>query len=184
MDSNPADLLQEDHDTWWVDKMYLQEAFTLACSHSTDPSTQVGALLVIPGGSGVLLKNWNDVPTRLQKAGYPHCPDLKNHCTEHAERRVIYQALMNKLHTGGLTLYTTWAICSECSRTAIQFGIGRVVTLHELVRRTPPKWQESVTEGISMLKAVGVPVIGWKGKLSPKYSIRFGGETVNGEEMG
>ncbi len=177
-----SDLLLEDPDKWWVDKMYMHEAL-VAATHSPDPRTQVGAVLVIPG-SGVLLKNWNDVPTRLRKAGYPKDSALKNYCTEHAERRVIYQALMNKLHTGDLTMYTTWATCADCARTAIQFGIGRVVTFRKLVEKTPPRWEESVREGLSMLRDAGVPVVGWTGKLGHKYSIRFNGTVYTGEDMG
>lgn len=91
---------------------------------------------------------------------------------------------MNKLNTGGLTLYTTWGVCSECARTAIQFGIERVVTLRALVERTPTEAEDSIREGATMLRDVGVPVIGWTGKLSPKYSIRFNGEVLTGEDMG
>ena len=177
-----SDLLVKDLDSWWVDKMYLQEAF-FAATHSTDPHTQVGAALVVPG-SGVLLKNCNAVPTRLAKVGYPKTTEHKNYCTEHAERRVIYQAAMNKLYTGGLTLYTTWIPCCDCTRAIIQFGIDRVVTLAALAQKTPERWQESMHQSVSMLKDVGVPVVGWTGKLSPKYSIRFNSEVLNGEDMG
>lgn len=177
-----SNFLEDDLDQWWVDKMYIHEAFVSA-THSTDLQTQGGAALVIPKG-GVLLKNWSEVPTRLQKVGYPKTPCGAKHCFEHAERRVIYQAVMNKLHTGGLTLYTTWGVCSECARTAIQFGIGRVVTLRALVERTPLEMEDSIREGVTMLRDVGVPVIGWYGKLSPKYSIRFNGEVLSGEDMG
>lgn len=64
-----SNFLEDDLDQWWLDKMYIHEAFVSA-THSTDKFTQVGAVLVVPKG-GVLLKNWSEVPTRLQKAGYP-----------------------------------------------------------------------------------------------------------------
>jgi deoxycytidylate deaminase len=177
-----SNFLEDDLDQWWVDKMYIHEAFVSA-THSNVQRMQVGAALVIPKG-GVLLKNWCEVPTRLQKSGYPKTPVSENYCVEYAENRVIYQALMNKLHTGGLTLYTTWGVCSECARTAIQFGIGRVVTLRTLVEKTPPEMEASICEGVTMLRDVGVPVVGWFGKLSAKYSIRFNGEVLSGEDMG
>lgn len=177
-----SDLLTTDQDGWWVDMMYLQDTL-LAATHSTDPRTQIGSALIIPGG-GVLLKNCNAVPTRLHKAGYPKTVTVRSHCTEHAAKRVIYQAVMNKLNTGGLTLYTTWGLCSDCSRTAIQFGIGRVVVLRKLIERTPKRWEESICSGLTMLRDVGVPVVGWSGKLSSKYSIRFNGEVLSGEDMG
>ena len=60
MDSNLSNVLSEDPANWWVDRMYLQDAFATA-RHSTDPSTQVGAVLVVPVGE-VVLSAWNAIP--------------------------------------------------------------------------------------------------------------------------
>jgi deoxycytidylate deaminase len=179
MDSNWTDVLPEDPANWWVDRMYLQDAFA-AARHSTDPNTQVGAVLVVPAG-GVVLSAWNGVPERLRN--YPYTPDTKNFCTEHAERAVVFKALQNGLPTEGLTLYGTWAACAECSRTLIQFGIRRVVTLRRLVEATPERWSSSIHHGLGMMAASGIQTVGWSGDLSTKYSIRFNGTTVGNEEL-
>lgn len=177
-----SDLLVEDRDSWWVDRMYLQDAFA-AARLSPDPRTQVGAALVLPNGMGVVLKSHNSVLECLSSAQYAQDLKLKNHCTEHAERRVIFKALRNSLPTDGLTMYSTWAACSECSRAIIQFGIKRVVTLTRLVERTSPDWEESIRMGLLMMRDSGVQVVGWSGDLGTKYTIRFRGETVGNEDL-
>jgi len=178
MDSN---FLQSDPQNWWIDRMYLQDAWS-AARHSNDPRTQVGAVLVIPDG-GVVLSGWNDVIPSLLSAGYPKTPESKNHCTEHAERAVIFKALENGLPTRGLTMYCTWAACSECSRTIIRFGIRRVVTLRRLVEITDPRWEDSIRNGLSMMADSGIKVVGWSGKLGSKYSIRFSGRDLLDKDM-
>lgn len=177
-----SDLLTEDRDAWWVDRMYLQDAF-LAATHSTDPRTQVGSALVLPNGLGVVLKSYNSVLDGLRNMDYAADPALKNHCTEHAERRVVFTAVLNGLPTEGLTLYSTWAACAECSRAVIQFGIKRVVTLRRLVERTPPRWEESIRMGLRMMRDSGISVVGWSGDLAVKHTLRFNGETIRNEDL-
>ena len=140
MDSNLSNVLSEDPANWWVDRMYLQDAFA-AARHSTDPNTQVGAVLVVPVG-GVVLAAWNAIPENLYD--YECTPETKNYCTEHAERAVVFKALQNGLPTQGLTVYCTWGVCAECARTLIEFGIKRVVTLCRLVEASPERWQDSM----------------------------------------
>jgi deoxycytidylate deaminase len=179
MDSNWTDVLPEDPANWWVDRMYLQDAFA-AARHSTDPNTQVGAVLVVPAG-GVVLAAWNSVPERL--CNYPYTPDTKNFCTEHAERSVLFKAIKNGLPTDGLHLYSTWSACAECSRAIIEFGITRFVTFRRLVEATPTKWESSMQSGIQMMRDSGVSVVGWAGDIGSTASIRFGGRTVCAEEL-
>jgi deoxycytidylate deaminase len=168
-----SDVLLVDTKNWWVDRMYLQDAMS-AARHSTDPNTQVGAVLVLPAG-GVVLSAWNGVPDALIGVGYPKTADTKNYCTEHAERTL--------LPIGGLTMYCTWAACAECSRCIIRFGIKRVVTLRKLVEATSPKWEASIQSGLHMMRDSGIQVVGWSGELGPKYSIRFSGRVVGNEDL-
>jgi deoxycytidylate deaminase len=176
-----SDFLQTDPANWWIDKMYLQTAFA-AARHSVDPRTQVGAVLVVPS-VGVLLSAWNHVPPQLHSVGYPRTPETKNYCTEHAERAVIFKALKNGLRTDGLTMYCTWAACSECSRCIIEFGIKRVVTLSRLVDRTDERWRDSIRTGLEMMEDARIQVVGWNGTLGTKYSIRFGGSEITDEDL-
>lgn len=176
MDSNISQLAPPDEKTWWVDKMYLLNAFA-AARHSTDPSTQVGATLVIPT-QGSLISSWNSVPEPLHRVGYPRKIEEKNYCMEHAERAVLYKAVQNGLPVRGLHLYGTWAACAECARAIIQFGITRVVTSSALLDRTPERWQESVKQGLTMMRDSGVEVVGWRGDILIPSSILFNGERI------
>jgi hypothetical protein len=182
MDNDPPIQYPPDADNWWIDRMYLQDAFA-AARHSTDPNTQVGTVLVVPNGMGVVLKSWNHVPSVLESAGYPRKVSDKGFCTEHAERAIIYKAIHNALPTHGLTMYCTWASCAECARCMIQFGIKRVVTLNGLLLRTPYRWRDSITAGSEMLRDAGVQLVGWSGDLGTTYSIRFNGQTVGNEDL-
>lgn len=182
MDSNPSLLLHTDEKHWWLDRMYLQDAVRTA-KRSTDPNTQVGAVLVVPTGMGVVLRAWNAVPAKLLQAGYPIKTEEKNYCTEHAERKVIFDAVRNGLKTDGMTMYCTWASCAECSRCIINFGITRVVTFSALVERTHERWHESVSQGIKMMRDCGVSVVGWRGDLALECSIRFSGKYITEKDL-
>jgi deoxycytidylate deaminase len=176
-----SELAPPDPKGWWIDKMYMQAAFS-AARHSTDLRTQVGCTLVIPT-QGPLVSAWNAVPESLLAAGYPLRPEDKNYCTEHAERRVIYKATLNGLPVRGLHLYGTWAACAECARTVIEFGVQRVVTSSVLLERTPDRWRDSVLHGLRMMRDAGIQVVGWRGELSLPIPIRFNSEAVFGADL-
>lgn len=179
---NDTSVLREDIDSWWIDRMYLQDAWRIA-QMSADPSTQVGAALVIPNGHGVVMRDCNRIHDRLLNSGYPLKPEDKNLCTEHAERKVIYRTVGNRIPTDGMTMYCTWACCSECARAIIEFGIVRVVTLRRLVERTPERWQASVWSGLRMLNDCGIAVVGWSGDLGVTSQILFGGKPVGNGDL-
>lgn len=181
MDNEFSQLAPPDPRNWWIDKMYLQGAFG-AARHSTDPNTQVGAMLVIPR-QGPLVSSWNFVPPAISSAGYPRKPEHKNYCTEHAERAVIFKALQNGLPVKHLHLYCTWAACAECARAIIDFGISRVVTSSVLLERTPDRWRESVLQGLSMMRDSGVQVAGWRGEAHIPVPIRFNGSVIDEGEL-
>ena len=162
--------------------MYLRDAFHVA-KCSLDPSTQVGSVLVHANGGGIILGEYNAVPYRLRGAGYPVVESDKNYCTEHAERRTIFKALRNGTATEGLTLYCTWASCSECARTLIDFGINRVVTFSALIERTPIRWKDSVYHGLKMMRDCGISVVGWRGDLGINDYILFDRQNIGNEDL-
>ena len=171
-------LLEYDPENEDRDGIYLNDVWNMASQHSKDPSTQVASALVSWGG-GIVLAGWNEVPPQIACRGYPRCIETKNYCTEHAERRVLYKAVQNKLNTEHLQLYGTWAACAECSRAIIQFGIKRVVTFRGLVHRTPERWEASIREGLCMMRDAGIQVVGWNGDMNTSRNIRFNGELLD-----
>lgn len=181
MGSDLLQYLEEDKSNWWVDRMYLQDAFWFA-THSDAERTQVGSLLVLPN-NGPILSAWNCTPQLLLNRGFVPSSETKNHCMEHAERGVLYKALKNGLPTEGLWMYGTWAACSECSRALIEFGVSRVVTSAALVERTPDRWVESMKAGLHMMRCAGIQVVGWRGDLGIKHTIRFDSQTITNEDL-
>jgi len=174
-------LLKEDTIAWWIDRMFLQDALKAAV-HSVDPNTQVGSVLVVPKG-GVLLSSYNNVPPTIKLTNTNLLSKSKNFCTEHAERSVLFKALKNALPVDGLHLYCTWAACAECSRAIIDFGIRRVVTFRKLVEKTNPNWQDSVLAGLQMMNDSGIELVGWSGDIGIDVPIRFGGNTINRNDL-
>jgi dCMP deaminase len=177
MGSKWDNLLVHDQENEDRDGVFLGDVWRMA-EYSQDSNTQVASALVSWTG-GLLLAGWNELPTALCNKGYPKSANTKNYCTEHAERRVLYKAVENDIPTKGLQMYGTWIGCSECARAIIQFGITRVVTFRKLVELTPPKWEESVYQGLNMMKDAGITVVGWSGELRPSNKIRFNGELID-----
>ena len=171
--------LKEDTDAWWVDRMYLQDAWQSAL-HSISPRTQVGAVLVVPG-TGVVMKSWNRIPDRLANSGYPRGLDFA--CGEHAERSVMFRMLENGIPVRGTTMYTTWASCADCARAIIHFGIERVVTLRRVVEATPERWRVSIGQGLEMMHDCGIRVVGWSGNLGVNTCIRFDSKLLENKDL-
>lgn len=181
MDNKWDNLMMEDSHSWWVDRMYLQDAWA-AASYSQDRSTQVGCALVIPNGLGVAMRSWNCIHDRLLLSGFDYTGSDKGHTTEHAERKAIYKMLSNGFPVEGMTMYCTWASCSECARAMVEFGISRVVTLRRLVEATPDRWQDSVRNGLQIMNRGGICVVGWSGDLGVDFPLRFDRrEITNGD---
>lgn len=179
MGNDLSQYLKEDPDAWWVDRMYLQDAWRSA-KYSTSPRTQVGAVLVVPG-KGIIMKSWNRIPDRLVNSGYPKSSDFS--CGEHAERSVIFRLLENNILVRGMTMYTTWASCADCARAIIHFGIERVVTLRRVVEATPERWRIPTVQGLEMLHDCGIRVVGWHGDLGVDTSIRFDSKLLENKDL-
>jgi len=180
MGSELSKYLKEDTNAWWVDRMYLQDAWG-AARHSTSPRTQVGAVLVV-SGTGVVMKSWNRIPDRLVSSGYPKGGDYQP-CGEHAERSVMFRMLQNGIPVRGTTMYTTWASCADCARAIIHFGIERVVTLRRVVEATPERWRVSIGQGLEMMHDCGIKIVGWCGNLGVDTSIRFDSKLIGNGDL-
>jgi len=178
MDSKWDDLMDYDPENEDRDARYLKDVWEMAAQHSQDPNTQVAAALVTWAG-GIVLAAWNELPPLLCNKGYPKTPDTKNYCFEHAERRVLYKSVANKLDVAGLQMYGTWIGCSECARAILQFGISRVVTFRRVVQMTPPKWKDSVAHGLTMMRDAGIKVVGWNGELHSTIKVKFNGNLLD-----
>lgn len=138
-----------------TDLEYLKVAYQHAEEHSTDPSTNNGAILVDADGY-IKVRAANHFPTGVSETPERWERPLKYEYVEHAERNAVYQAAKQGIATAGLTMYVPWYACTDCARAIIQSGIGRVVGHLLPEHENNPRWKESIAEAMTMLDEAGV----------------------------
>lgn len=132
---------------------YLREACRHAASHSDDPRTQVGALLV---QSGHVVREANRIPRGVYRDPARLEGSRKYRFVEHAERGVIYKAASLGVPTVGSRLYCPWFACTDCARAMICSGVAGVVGLLSFRQATPERWEEEISTAERMLSEAGV----------------------------
>jgi dCMP deaminase len=166
------------------DVEYILTAYRYAEKFSTDPSTQVGSILVDfnqPGKpEGIIVAyGANHFPRNVKENAQRWERPLKYEYVEHAERNSIYDAASNGIRTRGLTMYCYWFACTDCARAIIQANITEVVghKLAELEGKVGT-WGDNIQRAIGMLDEAGVVYRWVEGKLDPtnSISIRRNGE--------
>lgn len=145
-----------------MSELTLLRKAVVAALFSTNPSTQVGALLSDHGG--------------IVSTGYNFLVTPSDRHMAHAERACIYNAAKHGIRTDGLIMYATWACCEDCARAIVLSGISKVVTIGKLNRLTPARWLEQVDAGLIILRDAGIPVIYNTETLD--MVIRFDGENI------
>ena len=155
---------------------YLSMAYQYAMKNSTDPSTQVGALLVDDEDTIWMLAS-NHFPEGVTETKERWERPIKYKYVEHAERNLIYKAAKHGIPTEGKTLYCTWYACADCARAIIQAGIKKVVGHQFMIDNTPEHWRESIDEAFKMLEEAVVECIYVPGDVGD-VEILFNGELV------
>jgi dCMP deaminase len=163
---------------------FLKKAYEFAIEHSTDPSTQNGAVLVkeseiVASGANHFPRGVQELPERWQRPA-------KYQFVEHAERNAIFDAARNGVPTSGLTMYCPWFACADCARAIIQAGIVEVVghyDPHAEYRFGQPVsdvWKNSIKVALGMLEEAGVKMRWIDDKiLSDEQTILFNGVSVS-----
>lgn len=136
------------------DERFMELALHVA-DWSKDPSTKVGSVIVAPD-------------RRIMSLGYNGFPrgvaDLEERLNDrptkyafvaHAERNALdnVDASMR-----GCILYSTLQPCAECTKSIIQRGITRVVTLIDK-KRAADHYKTFQTYSLVMMKEAGVEVV-------------------------
>lgn len=139
-------------------------------ANSGDPNTQNAAFVVTNRRSGIgvncLPRFVADLPERL-------VPPQKYDWIIHAEVSAIIDAGHS---ASGSTLYALWAACPSCAVAIVESGVARVVTLQATQDATPERWRAKVATGLEILRAGGVEVSLFAGKLDT--SILFDGKEL------
>ena len=139
--------------TW--DEYYLIIALN-AAQKSKDPSTKVGAVLVLPDNS-IVATGYNgfprgvaDTPERLNDR------NIKYSLVVHAEMNAILSA---RESLAGYTLYTVpFMPCDRCFVHVIQAGIKRVVFMKATDEQNA-RWGEAFNRVRALAGEVGVELI-------------------------
>ncbi len=159
-----------------VAKYWIRLAYE-AASQSPDPSTQVGAFIIIgndiqrntmscnePAGNFTLTETeWADRPYKLQ-------------VVEHAERNAIYKAARQGIWTEGATLVGNWAACTDCARGIVQSGIKTLIRHKVNGVAATPGWERSLEIADQILIANNVEIHNITGAIEGAPKCRRGGE--------
>lgn len=175
---------------------YLKKAYEYAAEHSTDPSTQNGAIIVgkvgVLGGPRNVPDNYY-VQTEIDVIdivgiGANHFPNgvketperwerpAKYSWVEHAERNAIFDAVRKGNSTKGAVMYCPWFACADCGRAIIQAGIKEVIGHDSPLHKTQPNWSKSIEVADTMFREAGVKFSRIEGTFGVK--IRFNGQEV------
>lgn len=141
----------------------LQQAYHLSLS-STDPSTQLGAVLV--SEKGQRCPGYNRPYEGADLKCYMEDSTYRHSVTVHAEVEAIMCAARWGVPTAGATLYCPWACCHGCAKSIIAAGIEVVVRhapLHRFSKavRTGAgtAWATSIRQAEEALENAGVEVV-------------------------
>lgn len=158
-------------------KDYLAWCYQLA-SHSKDPSTQNGAILLdlTSENTGVIGRGINrfpngvlDIPSRYERP-------LKYKIIEHAERNAVYDAARAGYKIAGSTMVCAWAACCDCARAIIQTGVKTLVRHKQAGDRSTGIWLEEITIADQMLHEAGIEIIDFDGELNAGVAVLQSGK--------
>lgn len=172
--------------------LYLKKAYEFAAEHSTDPSTQNGAILL----NTILKGEPHPVPSEYVQTQILHYVEIgvgANHFprgveekserwerpakyswVEHAERNAIFNAARRGNSTDGSIMICPWFACADCARAIIQAGVKEVIGHDSSLHKTQPGWEKSIEIADQMFREAGVKFSRIEGHFGVK--IRFAGK--------
>lgn len=155
----------------------LLRAAYLMAQGSPDPSNQNGAVLVSECLRHTLGRGRNDfTPGVIWTNDLIADRSWKMSHIEHAERAAIFGAGAAGFGTKDSVLVCPWAACTDCARAIVLSGVRLLVVHGDRMAMTPDRWLDSVEAGMRILRAGGVEVQKFQGR------IECGPVTVNGEK--
>ncbi len=165
-----------------VNNEYCQEllgiAYKHANTHSPDPSTKNGAVLM--GNDGLICAyGVNKFPNGIEETE-DRLTDKKTkyRLVVHAESSAIFYAAKYGKETIGSTLYCPFYACSECAKAIIQAGVKKVIGHAQLMALASDHtvWVESIVNAWNMLHEAGVECALYDGPIG--VTTRFNGKDI------
>lgn len=143
-------LIPNKWDRRWIDMAQLVSTW------SKDPSTQVGAVLVLD--NRMLAQGWNGFPRGIEDNwNRLHDREVKYSLTVHAELNAVFNAGYNGVSLKGSTLYVYGLpVCSNCAKGIIQTGVKRIVMRFPYAKTSGTKWFEEYGKSAEMFEEVGI----------------------------
>lgn len=154
-------------------RIYLRQAYRYAAKHSTDLSTQNGAVLWAPN-MGVVAQGANHFPYGVKSTPERLQRPLKYAFTEHAERNVLFACSRKGVRTTGLIMFCPWFACADCARAIIQCGVTKVIGHKQMFDATPEHWKESIAQAFEMFTEAGTETELFDGEIGG-VQVRFNG---------
>ena len=141
----------------------MEEAFR-ECLLTDDPKgkivrqSAVGSIITYAAKE--IARSANVLPPSLKKkmeeTGSIVSDEDRYHLIEHAERSVIFKALISKSDIEGATIYCTRFPCSDCARAMVFVGIRRAVFAGGFAGES--RWLSSQRAALKILRDGGVKI--------------------------
>lgn len=148
------------------DRRIFRDIAAFARDESHDHNTQNAAVVAAPPYT-LWPIGTNRLPDGIEVTPGRLTAPAKYDWMVHAEVAALLRA------DYGSTLYALWAACPACAVAIVESGISRVVTLRATQDATPERWRVKVATGMEILRAGGVEVEFFDGRLDE--TIRFDG---------
>lgn len=138
-----------------TEREYLKLAYQYAAEHSTDKSTQNGAILV-DGSGAVVAFGANHFPKGVAELPDRLVRPTKYMYVVHAEHAAILDAAKRGVATNGLIMYAPWSACHDCAKAIIEAGIAKVVAHKKIMDASYNQWPDSIRIAREMFSEAGV----------------------------
>jgi len=141
---------------------FLRLAYKYADTHSPDPSTHVGALIVTVNNQTA--HGCNHLTEGMEGIDLSN-RTLKYKVIEHAERDAIFNAARRGIPLHNAVMYCPWAACCDCARAIVLSGIKEVVCHGNALDQTPDRWKEDIELAAKIFAGSGVKYTWWYGQV-------------------
>ncbi len=139
--------------TSWERKFY--EACKFYASWSKDPTTKVGCIIVSDDNS-ILVQGYNGVCRGVDDKEERNERPIKYKFYEHAERNAIFSAARNGITLKGLSIYSLFFPCPECTRAIIQSGLKKLFVFKDSTNSYYDRYDQDLKISKVMLDEAGV----------------------------
>lgn len=138
-----------------VDLYHKAKAY--AESHSHDPRTKVGALLLNKFTKDVISQGYNKFPSGVVETEDRWQSPMKYKFVQHAEVTAIINAVRNGVVISDSVAVVSLFPCTSCAGALIETGIRTIISLKPDIQN--PRWGAEFNISLKMFEEVGTKLI-------------------------